>query len=729
MHLIIYFLTSIGLISSLQCQTYGHYVSPSNGELALNERSQDYRILYLAAHPDDENTRLIAHWSKYNGYDVAYLSLTRGEGGQNMLGPELGEALGVIRSNELLAARKIDGAKQFFGGALDFGYSKSTDETLYKWNEDELLNRIESVIMEFKPDVIVTRFPPDKRAGHGHHSASAVLALKAFDKVRLGANDTGYYPKAVYWNTSSWWLKNLDDYYLNDSIQMIEIGGFIPEIGKSSLQIGTQARGMHKSQGFAGKIDRGFRKEYLKLLSGESVKWTDRYLKSKTKDVINLQGIYVDFRAESPNFIEGESLNTEIEIYHESEKDFSFKILNSDDPHLEKQQKLETRSKVIIPFELKSLEEKSILFKNEQTGEESILKLWPDHVTSDRVLGELRRPVQKANSFSINYYMPCIVFVNQNIRKVDLSIFRWGKKKSLNLDFEVPKGWSVKTKNEESTSISFRPEQNVYHLQFYLEPSSNAQSGDLVIRNKDNGQVIQRAVKLRYNHIPNQEVWLDGSLPLRYIPMELPELRIGYIKGVGDDAPMAMRQMGMSVVDLEASHLTWGKLKDLDALVIGIRAYNVNIGLKASQDVIEDYVSKGGRLVIQYNTASRDRVLKKIGPVQFDLGRDRVTIETADPEFLVKSHLQMNSPNELNRKDFEGWVQERGLYFASSWDSSFEPLISWSDPGEVDKRGAWIVSDFGEGTVTYCGLSLFRQWREGVPGAYRILANLVGHGK
>ena len=728
MRSIIFQITLISLIGSLQCQTNGYYLSPSNGEIALHQRSQDYRILYLAAHPDDENTRLIAHWSKYNGYDVAYLSLTRGEGGQNMIGPELGEALGVIRSNELFAARKIDGAKQFFGGALDFGYSKTTDETLDKWNEAKLLNRIESVIMEFKPDVIVTRFPPDKRAGHGHHSASAVLALKAFDKVRARANDTGYYPKAVYWNTSSWWLGNIDD-NLNDSIQMIEIGGFIPEIGKSSLQIGTQARGMHKSQGFAGKIDRGFRKEYLMLLSGESVNWSDSDFKSNAKDLIDLKGIYVDFKAKSPYFIEGESLDAEIEICLESDADFSFKILNSKDLQLKNQQRLKKHSKVTIPFELNHLEEKSILFKNEQTGKESLLKLWPDHIISDRVLGELRRPVQNANSFSINYSTPCIVFVDRNRRKVDLSIFRWGQKQSLNLDFEVPTGWNVKTEDGESTAIRFLPEQNVYHLQFYLEPSKNAQSGDLIIRNADDGKAIQKAVKLRYDHIPSQEVWLEGSLPLRYIPMELPKLRIGYIKGVGDDAPMAMRQMGMSVVDLDASNLTYEVLKDLDALVMGIRANNVNQGLKSSQDIIDNYVSNGGRLVIQYNTASRDRVLEKIGPVQFSLSRDRVTIETTEPKFLVKSHLQMKSPNQLNKKDFEGWVQERGLYFADSWDSSFVPLISWSDPGEAQKRGVWIVSEYGKGTVTYCGLSLFRQWREGVPGAYRILANLVGHGK
>ena len=263
------FLTFIFFVGSSYAQNFGQYTSPSIGESNLSRKALDFKILYLAAHPDDENTRLIAHWSKFDGFNVAYLSLTRGEGGQNMIGSELGESLGVIRSSELYAAREIDGAIQYFGEALDFGYSKSVEETLDKWNEEKLLNRIEAVIMEFKPDVIVTRFPADKRAGHGHHTASTVLAIKAFENIKLRSKPGEYSPEAIYWNTSSWWIQDIENDGLNDSIQSIEIGGFIPELGKSSLEIGTKARGMHKSQGFAGKIDRGFRKEYLKLLVGK----------------------------------------------------------------------------------------------------------------------------------------------------------------------------------------------------------------------------------------------------------------------------------------------------------------------------------------------------------------------------------------------------------------------------------------------------------------------------
>ena len=252
--------------STLLGQTRPNHHSASEGQFHLDQRPVAMRILYIAAHPDDENTRLIAHWSQFDGYDVAYLSLTQGEGGQNILGPELGEALGVIRREELYAARRLDGATQYFGGAADFGYSKTVDETLEKWNENEVLARIEAVVKEFRPDVIVTRFPPDARAGHGHHTASAVLAIRAFERLQSMGRRGGYAPKALYWNTSSWWAQDLEGAVSRDSLAVLQIGGFIPELGQSSLEIGTLARGMHKSQGFAGMTDRGARTEYLQLL-------------------------------------------------------------------------------------------------------------------------------------------------------------------------------------------------------------------------------------------------------------------------------------------------------------------------------------------------------------------------------------------------------------------------------------------------------------------------------
>ncbi|MDC3352183.1 PIG-L family deacetylase, partial [Crocinitomicaceae bacterium] len=238
------------------------------------------RVLYLAAHPDDENTRALAWFSLEGKAETAYLSLTRGDGGQNLIGDELSESLGVLRTQELLAARSHDQARQFFTRAVDFGYSKSAEETLDKWGKDEILSDVVRVIRKFKPDVIITRFPPDKRGGHGHHTASAMLAIEAYSK----AADPTYEPDqvaefgvwqtdAVYWNTSIWWDKELDEKAEGNSEYIKkDIGGYDPLLGMSYNEIGTIARSQHKCQGFGAVIERGSRVEYFEHLEGTKLK-------------------------------------------------------------------------------------------------------------------------------------------------------------------------------------------------------------------------------------------------------------------------------------------------------------------------------------------------------------------------------------------------------------------------------------------------------------------------
>lgn len=238
------------------------------------------RVLYIAAHPDDENTRALAYFSLGEKAETAYLSLTRGDGGQNLIGDELSEDLGVLRTQELLAARSFDGAKQFFTRAVDFGYSKSAEESFEKWGKAEMLSDVVLVIRQFKPDVIITRFPPDKRGGHGHHTASAILAMEAFEK----AADPNYLPEqvndhgvwqaaAVYWNSSVWWNKKLgEEAENNPDFLVADIGGYNPILGMSYNEIGTLARSEHKCQGFGAVIERGSRIEYFKHLVGQKLK-------------------------------------------------------------------------------------------------------------------------------------------------------------------------------------------------------------------------------------------------------------------------------------------------------------------------------------------------------------------------------------------------------------------------------------------------------------------------
>jgi LmbE family N-acetylglucosaminyl deacetylase len=713
----------------LQAQNLPNFHSPSEGQFHLDQRPAAMRILYIAAHPDDENTRLIAHWSQFNGYEVAYLSLTEGEGGQNILGPELGEALGVIRREELYAARRLDGATQYFGGAADFGYSKTVDETLEKWNENEVLARIETVVLEFKPDVIVTRFPPDARAGHGHHTASAVLAIRAFERLQSMGRRGGYAPKALYWNTSSWWAKDLENAVSSDSLAVLQIGGFIPELGQSSLEIGTLARGMHKSQGFAGITDRGERTEYLQLLKGEPIDWTPPSYAACSAPM-PIPGLYAEWTADSPYLVD--SVQGRVTVINESAEAIQVRR------KVAQQQAAQTPPYTVVPPG-KTYSFPANLYASGQQGG-MVLEvtnadgLWPqtvvlspEYVTSDRIKGELRRPVQVTPRYSISYDVPCLVVGGTATLNVHLHRYGALPEESVQLDFQ---GDGVIV--AEHSPVRFPAGQSVMHTSIAVRKPTRAKAGQtrgtLTAYLHGDEVPLMTAIPIRYDHIPHQEVWVDGSLPIVTADIAVPKgLQVGYIDGAGDDAPEALKQLGVTVKRLNAATLTEADLQGLTSVVLGIRAFNVNQGLAAAQPVLENWVQNGGHLIIQYNTATRDQVTDHMGPVPFKLGRDRVTVEETPATFLAPEHLMMTYPNALSEADFDGWVQERGLYFASEWDQSFVPLVEWADPGETPKQGAWITAPSGKGQVTYCGLSLFREWRAGVPGAYRILANLVAY--
>lgn len=649
------------------------------------------RILYVAAHPDDENTRLIAHWSRAEGREVAYVSLTRGEGGQNLIGPELGAALGAIREAELRAARQIDGAQQYFTSAPDFGFSKNPEETFDLWNPAQILAELTAVAQDFRPDLIVTRFPPDSRAGHGHHTASAMLALDLFTQLTNDRDrNGGWAPRAVYWNTSSWWAKDLDRAATSDSLIRLQIGGYHEALGMSVLQIGTEARSMHKSQGFGAENEHGFRTEYLQLLAGSPVDLSLPALANGGP----AQHLWREVRADRPWYTERDSLplkRTEV-IINEGRAP-----ADVDGAPLAPGQRLERAANPVQPA-------------------------W--YVTSDRVQGELRRPSLKADPLSVALDVPSVVATSKRPYEVTLRFTRWALAKTFEVEVHVPDGWNLLS--PQRLKWEAQPGGDpVQSFTLRIEPGSNPVDGKLVFTL--DGQPIRQVVALRYDHIPHAEVWVDGGIPLRYVPMNLPKRTVGVIEGAGDAAALALAQLGFRVRPLNPSRMTAEDLKGLDAVLTGVRAYNTTPDMDRANAVLEPWIRRGGRLVMQYTTASSDRTADQMGPIPFELGRLRVTREDAVPRFLVPQHPLLSSPNAINARDFEGWVQERGLYFAQTWPAEFTPLVAWSDPGEPEAQGALITANYGSGTVTYCALSLFRQWREGVPGAYRLLANLVAH--
>ena len=649
------------------------------------------RILYVAAHPDDENTRLIAHWSRAEGRDVAYVSLTRGEGGQNLIGPELGPALGAIREAELRAARRIDGAQQFFTSAPDFGYSKNPDETFAIWDREQILGELCALAAEFRPDVIVTRFPPDSRAGHGHHTASAMLALDLFSRLQRDRTCSGdWVPRAVYWNTSTWWATDLENAPMSDSLVRLQIGGYHEALGKSVLQIGTEARSMHKSQGFGAENEHGFKTEFLQLLAGTPVDFTVALPATRGQDV----HIWHEVRADRPWYTDRDSIplkRVEIAI-NEGSNPATYAGHT-----LAPGQRLEREAS-------------------------PLQQAW--YITSDRVKGELRRPSTPADPLSVTSDVPSVIATSKRPYDVQVRFMRWALAREFDVEVHVPEGWKLLSPSR--IKWTAKPGSDLeYGVKVRLEPGSNPVDGELTFT--IDGQPLRHVAKLRYDHIPHTEVWVDGGIPLRYVPMTLPALSVGVIEGAGDDAAVALAQLGFVVRQLDPLSMTAADLKGLAAVVTGVRAYNATPGMDRANAVLEPWIRDGGRLVMQYATASSDRTADQMGPLPFALGRQRVTREDAVPQFLAPQHPLMSTPNVLDARDFEGWVQERGLYFAQTWPAEFTPLIAWSDPGEPKAQGALITAQYGNGSVTYCALSLFRQWRSGVPGSYRILANLVAH--
>ncbi|MEN9939677.1 MAG: hypothetical protein RIR61_484 [Bacteroidota bacterium] len=649
------------------------------------------RILYVAAHPDDENTRLIAHWSRAEGRDVAYVSLTRGEGGQNLIGPELGPALGAIREAELRAARRIDGAQQFFTSAPDFGYSKNPDETFAIWDREQILGELCALAAEFRPDVIVTRFPPDSRAGHGHHTASAMLALDLFARLQRDRTCSGdWVPRAVYWNTSTWWATDLENAPMSDSLVRLQIGGYHEALGKSVLQIGTEARSMHKSQGFGAENEHGFKTEFLQLLAGTPVDFTLALPATRGQDV----HVWHEVRADRPWYTDRDSIPL---------KRVEIAINEGSNPATYAGQTLAPGQRL-------------------EREASPLQQAW--YITSDRVKGELRRPSTPADPLSVASDVPTVIATSKRPYDVQVRFMRWALAREFDVEVHVPEGWKLLSPSR--IKWTAKPGSDLeYGVKVRLEPGSNPVDGELTFT--IDGQPLRHVAKLRYDHIPHTEVWVDGGIPLRYVPMTLPALSVGVIEGAGDDAAVALAQLGFVVRQLDPLSMTAADLKGLAAVVTGVRAYNATPGMDRANAVLEPWIRDGGRLVMQYATASSDRTADQMGPLPFALGRQRVTREDAVPQFLAPQHPLMSTPNVLDARDFEGWVQERGLYFAQTWPAEFTPLIAWSDPGEPKAQGALITAQYGEGSVTYCALSLFRQWRSGVPGSYRILANLVAH--
>ncbi len=789
--------------------------------------------LYVAAHPDDENTQLIAYLANEVNARTAYLSLTRGDGGQNLIGPEIRELLGVIRTEELLAARRIDGGNQFFTRANDFGYSKHPDETLAIWDKKEVLADVVWAIRKWRPDVIVNRFDHESAGEtHGHHTSSALLSYEAFDL----AGDPSVYPEQLDWvepwqpkrlfhNTSWWRYGSREAFEEVDKSDMIwvDVGVYYPDRGLSNSEISARSRSMHKSQGFGVGLSRGTEKEYLQLLKGDmpvdndlfagiNTTWSrveggkpigdllarveenfdysnpsaslpdllraremisalpDSFWKQVKGNAIEeviqaclglyLEGVAGDY-AQAP----GDSIEINLELVNRSPvevrvKSIEFLPLSFDttlSATLTNNEPLEFSKTLLLPENLDytspywlrheaslgmyAVKDQSLRglpetppalhlrFDLEIQGHDISITRPVAYKRTDRVKGEVYRPLEITPPVFVNLPDKIHIFANGAAREIQVEVQAGRDSISGTVSLEHPPGWEL-----EPASRDFTLEQKGASvlLTFTLLPPDVQDEGDIRARVKLDGKDYHHELQLiDYDHIPVQTVFTESRARVVKISLEKAGEQVGYIMGAGDALPESLEQIGYHVTLLGQEDVQADQLKRYDAVILGIRAYNTQGWLRFRQEELMEYVKGGGNLIVQYNT-NRGLVLPEedLAPYQLKLSRDRVTVEEAPVTFLEPDHPLLNFPNRITAADFDGWVQERGLYFPDEWDEEhFTALLSSHDPGEDPMEGSLLVAPYGQGNYIYTGLSFFRELPAGVPGAFRLLANIISAGK
>jgi len=779
--------------------------------------------LYIAAHPDDENTRLISYLANHLKARTGYLSLTRGDGGQNLIGPEIGELLGVIRTQELIAARNIDGGEQFFTRANDFGFSKHPDETFGIWEKEKVLSDVVWAIRTFKPDVIINRFNHETPGStHGHHTTSAMLSVEAFDLVgdenqfseQLKFTNV-WQPKRLFFNTSSWFYRNSDDFQnATKELSKVDVGIFYPLKGLSNNELASMASSQHLCQGFGRLTTRGSENEYLEFLKGDTLAdkndifsgidttWKrveggteigeilskieqdfdfvtpsnhllklleayqkvmslkdDYWREIKQKQLLEIieacTGLYLEVSAESSTASPDDKISVNFELINRSQIPVQLTSVKStlDDKTIFKgldlshNQRFNFKEIILIktsnftsPYWLKNEStlglynvENQLLIGKPTTPREAkiefnlVINYTPITITKNIIRryaesdkGEIYEPFEILPKVTTKLIEKVLIFSDSIPKKVAVEIRAGSNFINGNVTLQVPQNWRIEPENHHFDILQKNDRQVVEFLVF---PPKNQQEGTLkVLATINEKEFNKELIEINYNHIPKQSVLLNSEAKIVRLNIEKSGNNIGYIKGAGDLIPESLRQIGYQVEEIMPSEINEVKLQKYDAIILGIRAYNVIDNLKFKQKYLLDFVENGGNLIVQYNT---DRGVDVAAPFMLKLSNDRVTDESSEVLFLDEAHPILNFPNKITQDDFKDWIQERGLYFPSSWGEEFTPIFSMHDKGESPKKGSLLIAKFGKGNYIYTGLSFFRELPSGVSGAYKLFANML----
>lgn len=780
-------------------------------------------VLYIAAHPDDESTAFLAYFNYAEHLRTGYLSLTRGDGGQNLIGDEQGDLLGVIRTQELLQARSIDGAEQFFTRAVDFGYSKTPEETLSKWGKEEILSDIVWIIRKFQPDVIVNRFPTSGIETHGHHTASAILAVEAFKL----AGDANAFPeqlkfvqpwqaKRIFWNA---WTPALTTMGINsDTLIKVNFGEYNHLLGRSYTEISAVSRTMHKSQGFGSSGRRENLYNYFLQLDGEPVKenlfngidlsWNrikgsdkvstllakaekifefenpsgiipllaeayselqkldDKYwIEIKSTELLKvikscagiwaeaitdenllspgsetkvkagfvvrsdipviLKSIHIDYQVNdstiNSKLTSGEMISFERIISIPEDVKYSqpywLEEGNHKDIYIVKNQSLIGQPKTDYPL--------YATFKTELFKTEIEFKVPVFYRKNDPVQGEVYKRVEIVPEAVVNFDKE--LYLLKNGEEKEISVFVKCIKENVKgrLKILYEKGWYV---SPDFYDLNFNSAGQENEYKFKIKSTNNNLTSEIKAQLEIDGKYLSKGlITIKYPHIQTQTVLPESRAKILRLDFNKETVsKIAYIMGSGDKIPELLRDLGFYVDVFTKEPITTELLENYDAVVTGIRAYNTYQRLSTDQKNILKYVENGGTLIIQYNTLGE--LITDPSPLKLKISRDRVTEEDAPVTILNSNHRLLNYPYPITSNDFDGWIQERGLYFPNEWDENFIPLLEMNDTGETPKSGSLLIAEYGKGIFVYTGLSFFRQLPSGVEGAYKLFINLLSAG-
>ena len=814
------------LFSPLRAQT------PFSGTPAIEQSLKKLNVLgsvlLIAAHPDDENTAILAYYARGRHMRTGYLSLTRGEGGQNLIGPEQGDLLGLIRTHELLEARRIDGAEQFFTRAVDFGYSKTADETLAKWGRERILSDVVWVIRRFRPDVIILRFSGTPRDGHGQHQVSAILGKEAF----FAAADASRFPeqlkfvqpwkaRRLLFNTFSFTREQQKEAEAMPGRIEVDTGAYNPVLGVSYSQIAGMSRSMHRSQGMGAAQRPGPSRNFLVPVAGDPPSkdafdgidatwdrvpggaeigrilaeaarafepdhpdrslplllkahplvaaiqdpWARSKLTGLNESIALCAGLWLDAQADRYDAVPGSTVEVKYTALNRSAFPMTLESVTLEgmggdsrvDAHsaeLKDNQPVNDSIKRAVPadqpysqpFWLRqpktgdtyTIDNQQLIglpddpplltlhFRIEAGGVAFDLVRPVRYRYIDRVEGEVTRALTVVPPVALNLPQNMVLFTNGAARKVGIEVRADVPKSAGKVRLGLDPGWTA-----EPQSLGFEQAKagEQQPLAFEIKPA----------RGPDPPAHVRAVAEVGGREIADgmQIIWHPPLPPLTVFPPAVVKLvradvrvtarKIGYVMGAGDEMPDAIRQLGCEVTLLAPSDLEQRDLSEFDAIVTGVRAYNVRADLRTNLPRLLDYVRNGGTLIDQYNVT--DSNLVPMGPYPFTVSHARVSVEEAPVTLPNPGNPLLHAPNEITPKDFESWIQERGLYFASEWDKHYQPVLESHDPGEKPQAGGMLYTRYGKGVYIFSGYSWFRELPAGVPGAYRIFANMLSAGR